>query len=482
MRSILIILCISIFSLSTQAQTPMDLSISSYTFENNSGEQLEAELGAFTVPQNHEHAQGKRLKLAFVRFSAQTQSHHYPIVYLAGGPGGSGTGAAKGNRFPLFMALRKTADVIAFDQRGTGLSEHLPACETQALIPLHQAGTEETYAQAMSQALETCIQAWAELGYNFQDFNTRQSAADLEALRIALGVEKLNLWGISYGTHLAMAYMKYYPERVDKAVLTGLEGLDQTVKEPKHIDQYFERINQMLEKDAFYSEKIKDLPQLMQEVFTSLETKPQLVETFNPQSKEKITVGIGKLDLQLFTSFFLTKNPEQLQNLPLLFLSMQAGDYSHIAPYIAMLKIYARKIEGMPLAMDFMSGISEAKQKEISQQAKSALLGKAHNFPFPTMWSYLDIPPLPQEFREIGQYPSQTLIFQGELDGRTPLESTQTLAKQFTKSHNILVKGAGHDLFMSTPEIINLMILFFTGEEISVSEIKAQKPFSFLKP
>jgi pimeloyl-ACP methyl ester carboxylesterase len=58
------------------------------------------------------------IELAFVRFKSTAKNPGPPIVYLAGGSGGSGIGAARGSRFPLFMALREIADVIAFDQSG----------------------------------------------------------------------------------------------------------------------------------------------------------------------------------------------------------------------------------------------------------------------------------------------------------------------------------------------------------------------------
>src|SRR5690606_28539839 len=68
----------------------------------------------------------RRIRLGYVRFPSTAAQPGPPIIYLAGGPGGSGVDAATGPRFPIFMALRAVADVIAFDQRGTGLSAHLP--------------------------------------------------------------------------------------------------------------------------------------------------------------------------------------------------------------------------------------------------------------------------------------------------------------------------------------------------------------------
>ncbi len=97
-------------------------------FEAASGERVEAFSGSLVVPENRANAGSRDIMLKYVRFPATGDNVGAPIVYLAGGPGGSGIEAAKYNRFPLFMAMREFGDVIAFDQRGTGGSNDLPNC------------------------------------------------------------------------------------------------------------------------------------------------------------------------------------------------------------------------------------------------------------------------------------------------------------------------------------------------------------------
>ncbi|NWO96157.1 alpha/beta hydrolase, partial [Escherichia coli] len=77
-------------------------------------------------PEDRRDPLSRKIKLGYVRFRSTAARPGPPIIYLAGGPGGEGSGAATGPRFPIFMALRAVADVIAFDQRGTGLSSTIP--------------------------------------------------------------------------------------------------------------------------------------------------------------------------------------------------------------------------------------------------------------------------------------------------------------------------------------------------------------------
>ena len=81
-------------------------------FYNDKKEKVDAEFGTLLVPENRSNPESNLIELAFVRFKSTAKNPGPPIVYLAGGPGGSGIFAAKGSRFPLFMALREIGDVI----------------------------------------------------------------------------------------------------------------------------------------------------------------------------------------------------------------------------------------------------------------------------------------------------------------------------------------------------------------------------------
>src|SRR3712207_6744395 len=81
-----------------------DLTIKPYVFENAKGEKTDAEFGTLVVPENRRDPRSNLIELAFVRFKSTSPTPGAPVVYLAGGPGGSGIGAAAGSRFPLFMA------------------------------------------------------------------------------------------------------------------------------------------------------------------------------------------------------------------------------------------------------------------------------------------------------------------------------------------------------------------------------------------
>src|SRR4026208_2353011 len=133
----ILLLCLLLAAFPAVAQPKAGtLKIKPYTFENFRAEKVDAEFGTLLVPENRSNPDTNLIELAFVRFKSTAKSPGSPIVYLAGGPGGSGIGAATGSRFPLFMALREVGDVIAFDQRGTGYSKPNLGCFERLALPL----------------------------------------------------------------------------------------------------------------------------------------------------------------------------------------------------------------------------------------------------------------------------------------------------------------------------------------------------------
>src|SRR5262249_13359912 len=156
-----------------------------------------------------------------VRFPSTSAHPGNPIIYLAGGPGGAGTGAAGGARFNIFMALREQADVIAFDQRGTGMSETPPDCPAATPFDVSAPFTRDTIVARVRAETQRCLAWWRSQGVDIGAYDTRENAADIEDLRLAIGADRIDLWAISYGTHLGAAYLRAHEDHVGRAVFAG---------------------------------------------------------------------------------------------------------------------------------------------------------------------------------------------------------------------------------------------------------------------
>ena len=137
-----------------------------------------------------------------------------PLVILSGGPGQAASDAAPLLR-GVFREVLRDRDLIFLDIRGTGRSNPV-SCRafTDSYPPLTYVASDEAY-----EPIRECYEAE---GKAIADANTKTAAADLEALRQHLGVDQLNIWGVSYGTRLAQYYAVTYPDRVRSLVLDGV--------------------------------------------------------------------------------------------------------------------------------------------------------------------------------------------------------------------------------------------------------------------
>jgi pimeloyl-ACP methyl ester carboxylesterase len=133
------------------------------------------------------------------------------LVYLSGGPGGSGLDELESVLWSV-SNLTRMFRVVTFDQRGTGGSGLLRCPEVE-----HDARLRSTAAG------EACARR---LGGARTHYTTADSVEDLEAVRRALGVERLTLFGISYGTEVALAYARAHPEHVDRLALDSVVDPD----------------------------------------------------------------------------------------------------------------------------------------------------------------------------------------------------------------------------------------------------------------
>jgi pimeloyl-ACP methyl ester carboxylesterase len=133
------------------------------------------------------------------------------LVYLSGGPGGAGIEEMLAV-MPLVPVLGDRYHVVGFDQRGTGSSGLLRCPELERDVRLRSVSAGEACAR--------------ELGPARRFYTTPDSVEDLEAIRVALGVEKLTLFGVSYGTELALAYARAHPDHVERMILDSVVDPD----------------------------------------------------------------------------------------------------------------------------------------------------------------------------------------------------------------------------------------------------------------
>lgn len=179
--------------------------------------------GYLTVPENRARPDGRRIRIFVMRAPAvAAKPAPDPIVYLSGGPGGAGSFEVA---FMVKHGLNAERDVIFVDQRGTHRAEPRVACPGWEQFIYDSVGmpfaTDSTTARD-SAAIKECRDQWAARGVDLAAYNSTENAADIADLRVALGIASWNVYGVSYGSKLALTLLRNHPQGIRSVILDSV--------------------------------------------------------------------------------------------------------------------------------------------------------------------------------------------------------------------------------------------------------------------
>lgn len=175
-----------------------------------------AECGELTVKENPADPNSNNISIAILRLPAISPvADADPLFLIQGGPGGSSIDMAS-QIHSFFADVRKNRDLVFVDQRGTGQSNPLrcePLTPEDLLLP------ETEQVEKYLALMKSCAEKYKT---NAGFYTTSYAVQDLDAVRIALAYNKINLWGGSYGTRVALEYARRYPQQARSMVLDGV--------------------------------------------------------------------------------------------------------------------------------------------------------------------------------------------------------------------------------------------------------------------
>ena len=437
------------------------------------GQNVAAELGRLFVRENRSNPNTKLIELAFVRLKSTSEKPGYPVVYLDGGPGSSAINIARvPDYMRAFTKLREVGDVILLDQRGVGRSKPNLSRLASDPLPTDVFADNDVALRVLKERTVAAASYFREQGVDFQAYNTMESAHDVDDVRKALGAEKLNLVGFSYGTHLGLACIRYHGANLNRVVLVGTEGPDHTNKLPFTSDASLRRLAQLAAAAPELEGKVPDLVGILKEVLTRFEKQPVTVQITDQRTKKPIEVKVGKTGLQ----FLIMRDLGDTNDLPIFpawFYTMHQGDYSILARFAERrYNQFAGGISLMTVVMDASSGTSKARTARIQKEAKTALLGDMVNFPFPGIDDAIGNPDLGEKYRSPIDTTVPTLFFSGTLDNNTPPFQADEVRRTFRNSTHIVVENAGHESMVVDSRVQQTMVDYLRGGDVSKTKIE----------
>lgn len=224
----------------------------------------ETECGDLIVAEDRSRPEGRRISLhVAIQRSYSRRAQPDPVVYLDGGPGGSPL--LDGFWSGPFLEER---DLIVFDQRGTGLSQPSLDCPEIVLV----------FLRDEIDALRDCRRRLVERA-DLAAYNSAASAADLADLRMALGYDEWNLYGISYGTRLALTAMRDHPTGIRSVILDSVypPQRDLYAEGARNAQRAFDKLFSACSEDADCRAAFPDLEAHFYEVVARLDDRPRHV-------------------------------------------------------------------------------------------------------------------------------------------------------------------------------------------------------------
>ncbi|WP_225839476.1 alpha/beta hydrolase [Streptomyces sp. NK08204] len=194
------------------------------------GLETQIKCGWVTVPLDYAHPYGKQIKLAVdhILSTGTEQEHQGALVYNPGGPGGSGLRFPRRvvNSAPVWVNIAKAYDFVGFDPRGVGHSAPISCVDPQEFVkapkadPVPDTEADKTAQRKLAREYaEGCAERSGEM---LPHMTTPNTARDLDVIRAALGEQKLNYLGVSYGTYLGAVYGTLFPGHLRRMVVDSV--------------------------------------------------------------------------------------------------------------------------------------------------------------------------------------------------------------------------------------------------------------------
>ena len=283
---------------------------------------LAARCGTLPVAENPSDPDGRKIELFVAVLPALSKvAEPDAFTVIAGGPGQASTefyvGVARS-----FERIRRERDIVLVDQRGTGRSNALD-CSSDS------GGLEASSPERVREETERCL---AELESDPRYYTTSVAVRDLDSVRAALGYSSWNLYGISYGTRVALHYLRRYPETTRSVVLDGVVpasavlGPDISLDAQAALDDIFERCAA----DPGCSVRFPELREAFRELLEELRERPVPLEVADPLDGTPVELLFGVEQLGLAVRL-LSYAPETASLLPILIWEGRAGKLERLA-------------------------------------------------------------------------------------------------------------------------------------------------------
>ena len=405
---------------------------------------VEAQCARFEVPENPALPKGRKvaLNIAWLPATNEGAATEDPVFFLAGGPGQSAVEVWP-SLDAAFRDVRKQRHVVLVDQRGTGKSNPLACRDEQGKNAYGEA--QDTSADAAVAFARRCAE---QLQADPRFYTTTDAIRDLDTVRAALGAEKINLVGGSYGTRVAQQYAMRYPQHTRSLVLDGVAPNELVLgsEHARNLDEALAQQFKRCQQAPACAEKFgKDQREQLRVLMARLAAQPAQVEFRDPSTNQ---TGNGKVDAGTVASLtrMFSYAPQAAALLPLVLSEAEQGRYG---PLMSLSKLLESQLgeqfmHGMQLSVICSEDVDLLQDNAAD---RDTVLGDTMNAYLKAQCAVWPTGTRPADFHAPLKSDVPALLLSGEFDPVTPPRYGTQVERHLRNGRHLVLKGQGHGSF-----------------------------------
>ena len=409
------------------------------------GIQGAAKCGTFEVFENRATRKGRKISLNVLVLPATGEKREPdPFFYFAGGPGSGATEEAPGIA-QGFAKIREHRDLVFVDQRGTGQSYQLECAFYDPNDPQSYLG--HFFPLEQVRKCRADLETKAELTL----YTTTIAMDDIDEVRAALGYDKINLFGGSYGTRAAMVYLRQHPNNVRTVMLQGVSPTNMHLPGdyPVQTERALQGVLQECVTDEACNKAFPNIKAETKAVLDRLVKGPVDVAVQLPNTPAPIKVSLSR-NVAAEAIRYMLYNPNGAARVPLVLHQAAEGDFAPLAQFALRFRrtLVGTGSNGMYLTVTCAEDIPWIKRDagESERFALNTFLGDyrlQQQREACALWPRAKVD---SDYFKPVRSDVPVLILTGEWDPVTPPANGDYVARSFSNSLHVVVPHGAHGL------------------------------------
>jgi len=443
---------------------PGELTLEPCTFKTDEGE-YEADCGTLVVPENRAKADSRLIALPVIRVRATGNNPAEPVFHLTGGPGQNNMKLEP----PAWLLANH--DVVMVGYRGVNGSSVLDCPEYDRVLRSKSVGGDALSAESLAKVAEAMAECAARLqaqGVDLEGYTTPEVVEDMEAARLALNYERVNLLSGSYGTRVAQMYAYLHPDRVYRSVMSAASPPGRIVFEPEILDAQLEYYARLCAQDAGCSARTPDLAETIRRVAHNM-----------PRRWLFLPIDPGLVKVVTFQLLYSRSTAPMAFDA---YLAAEQGDPSGLA----LMSLVGLAPTSVTMGAFFSKAISAdydpSRDYAAEMDPPASILGSPYALAiWSTAWAW-PVRLIPAELRQVHPSEVETLIISGSIDVAAPAElATEELLPYLSHGQQVILAERSHDDLpaFDEPQATERLITSFLDTGVADDSLYTYAPIEF---